>query len=569
MRSLRVVAYAVNGSDLGHLTRVLAILRWARRLARLAGYRLEAYVLTSSEGCALAFAEGFAAFKIPSKTAIRQADIPKRDYLRLAKQWVWHSLGLIDPDILLVDTFPGGSFGELLHALDGLRARVFIYRSMKESFAQTASVQALLPVYDCILVPLEPGCTAPHVDNALRPRVRHVGPILLRTREELHPCTEARIRLGIPPGKLAVWLSAGGGGDATADSTLNALIDALTPDPALHLVVGAGPLYRSTPRRGPNLTWLQGFHAMQDFTGLDCALAAAGYNSFHELLHAGVPTAFFAQEKIADEQSRRIAAAVQEGAALALAMDATGRPVAASLADALAKFKDPHWRALLRQRAGTFVPVNCAREAAYEMLATLLPETVLADAVELGTPALFQTMAHAGVDFSDVEKALALFASVRGVEPSECAALLTRLLASDAAPPLSVLRLFPVMAHSLAHNTPEDLEELVEACLQAIAMLMRFGSERAAAALLELARPDCPMRATIYTQALSAFLDALSATGDSLWRGMSILAKCQGAVDGARSVLTALRAARHEILMEAQEKGLTALRPHSGGRSAL
>ena len=111
MRRLTTVAYAVNGSGLGHLTRVVAILRWMRRLARLSGVQLEAYILTSSEAPGLALEESFVTFKIPSKTAVRKAGLPKDDYLRLARQWVWHSLGLVKPDLLLVDTFPGQSIG--------------------------------------------------------------------------------------------------------------------------------------------------------------------------------------------------------------------------------------------------------------------------------------------------------------------------------------------------------------------------------------------------------------------------------------------------------------------------
>ncbi|HYO91006.1 MAG TPA: hypothetical protein VEQ40_05190, partial [Pyrinomonadaceae bacterium] len=80
-RRITTVAYAVNGSGLGHLTRVLAILRWMKRLAQLSGVRLDAYVLTSSEAPGLALEEGFVSFKIPSKTAVREAGLPKEDYL--------------------------------------------------------------------------------------------------------------------------------------------------------------------------------------------------------------------------------------------------------------------------------------------------------------------------------------------------------------------------------------------------------------------------------------------------------------------------------------------------------
>lgn len=61
-------------------------------------------------------------------------------------------------------------------------------------------------------MPVEPGRAVQHVDEALRTRVHHVGPILLRSREALHLRAEARRRLGVLEGKLAVWLSAGGDG---------------------------------------------------------------------------------------------------------------------------------------------------------------------------------------------------------------------------------------------------------------------------------------------------------------------------------------------------------------------
>lgn len=204
LRRLTTVAYAVNGSGLGHLTRVLAILRWMKRLALLSGVSLEAYVLTSSEAPGLAHEEGFAAFKIPSKTAIRKAGLPKDDYLRLARQWVWHSLGLIKPDLLLVDTFPGGSFGELINALDIPGARVFINRAVKEEFARAAGVEKLLSLYDRILIPVEPAAPQRAFDTAIAAKTRRVGPIMLRSCEELRPRAEARRRLGIPEDKLGV-----------------------------------------------------------------------------------------------------------------------------------------------------------------------------------------------------------------------------------------------------------------------------------------------------------------------------------------------------------------------------
>ena len=70
--ALRVVCYAVNGTGVGHITRLLAIARWLRRYAAALDQKLEVWFLTSSEADGLAFAEGFAAFKIPSKTIVAE-----------------------------------------------------------------------------------------------------------------------------------------------------------------------------------------------------------------------------------------------------------------------------------------------------------------------------------------------------------------------------------------------------------------------------------------------------------------------------------------------------------------
>src|SRR5262245_46986691 len=105
----------------------------------------------------------------------------------------------------------------------------------------------MLPLYDAILVPDE----AHHagglpVPAAARARVCATGPVMVRERVEVLDRAEARTALGIAEDRLAVYLTAGGGGDGGAEQTLvagaRALLDA---GPDIHVVVGAGPLYRS------------------------------------------------------------------------------------------------------------------------------------------------------------------------------------------------------------------------------------------------------------------------------------------------------------------------------------
>lgn len=547
MKKLTVVAYAVNGSGLGHLTRVLAILRWVRRLARLAGMAPELFVLTSSEAAGLALEEGVAAFKIPSKTAIREAGLPKEETLRLARQWVWHSLNLLRPGLFLVDTFPGGSFGELFHALDGPGARVFVYRAMKDAFARQEVIQALLPLYDRILMPQEPGEPARATEPAWAPKARAVGPIMLRERDELRPREEARRRLGVPEHKRAVWLSAGGGGDPSAEDWLKAAVSVFSQEPDLHTIIGAGPLYRGAPLRGPNLTWLTSPLAMEDFLGLDMAFSAAGYNSYHELLHAGVPAAFYGQEKIADEQSRRAESAARAGAALFLPSGPEGLPSLESLRGALAVLRDPSRAALLAEAARAFVPRNCAREAAAEALATVLPRAALDVALELGTSSLFLGLSRRGLPIEAAEEALSCFVT-DALSHDDRRELIEGLLQALPDPAAASLRWFVAFCKKLpAPRDEEQAEHLLGAGLSVVQALSRFEDDRGVTSFLRLLPNERGLRAEELADLLCPFLAALSHQGESLYRGLSVLGRHLGPPGQEAPLRSALPAATAEL----------------------
>ncbi len=547
-RRLTVVAYAVNGSGLGHLTRVLAILRWIKRLGWLAGVRPEIYVLTSSESSGLAMEEGIAAFKIPSKTAIQHAQIPKENYLRLARQWVWHSLGLLRPDLLLVDTFPGGSFGELLHALDGPGSRVFIHRAVKAEFAAQETMQALLPLYNRILIPAEPGVTTQALTPELQARACQLGPIMLRSREELHARAEARCRLGVPEDKLAVWLSAGGGGDPKAARTLEVLIETLRPNPALHLVIGAGPLYRGAPVRGANITWITGHQAAMDYLGLDLAFSAAGFNSFYELLHAGVPTAFYAQEKIADEQSRRVATAQQATCALAVTCDAEGIPLPHAIQHALQWLQDATRREALATAARQFVPNNFARQAAFESLVTCVPKTALEEAMELGTPELFLALEKHGVGLDTVLPILHETGLRSWLDGSEQHDLLQRLFQTNGFPAETTGRLFRGFVRlAVPPQNAYEAEVLADAAIDVVKGFGPFMDERGALAFLRLLSPDRTTTPEQLAQSLGRYLTALSNQHESLWSGMALLSQQQSNNGNERNLPAALLAATAEL----------------------
>jgi predicted glycosyltransferase len=528
-RKLRIVNYAVNGSGVGHLTRLVAINRWLRRYAAFLDVRLETYFLTSSEADGLLFQEGFASFKLPSKTAIKDAGLAKPAYLALAKQWVWHSLGLLRPDLFVVDTFPRGSFGELLSALDLCKQTAFIYRPLKAEIATRPDFQAMLPLYDAILVPDHADQAASVVPARARERLTHVGPVMVRERVEAAPRDEVRRRLGIPADRLAVYLTAGGGGDPGTQDQLAAAIEALSDDPSLHLVIGAGPLYRGRRVYGERIVWLTGERAAELAAGFDLALGACGYNTFFELMHLGVPTLFRAQPKVADEQDRRAQRAVEAGAGVLLPLDAGPDALRA----AVDTMRDPDVRAAMSEAARRLVPANHARDAAAELLRLCLPS----HEVDAAEEALGDDLLGAASELElDLEPFLSLMAALdpsqawrlntdAAGQAAELATELLRFVARLGVPYPAALRVIDPLLRKLPRAS---LAERALAARRVLQALTPFEDWAGAAMLVNAFRREKELAVTAFADALARFLDDLRRRELDLYGGLAELARAQG-----------------------------------------
>jgi len=220
--------------------------------------------------------------------------------------------------------------------------RAFVARAVRRDFAAQATYDALLPLFH----------------EQVYPDERGTGPILLRDRSELPSRADARAALGVPEGRASVYLTLGGGGEQSAGATLPRLVQAFRAA-NLHVVVGAGPLYEGPELRGDGITWLTRYVSAELLPGLDVAVAAAGYNTFHELMFAGVPTVFLPVDRITDDQHARADRAVEAGAGWRV-------PSVDHALDAVLALLDRREEASAAARA--LVPHNGARTAARQIL---------------------------------------------------------------------------------------------------------------------------------------------------------------------------------------------------------
>lgn len=404
---LSFVSYAVNGSGLGHLVRQIAIQRWVRRYATFCGTRTAHWFLTTSEADTLLHAEGFAGFKLPSKSVVEESGIGKLGYITLAKQWVWNSLASIRPDVLVVDTFPNGSFHELVAALDTVQKKALVLRPVKEEFARRGAYAAMVGLYDKVIVPSF-AHEAPGLAELMQvppSRLAFTGPIFRVEAFDLLPRAEARARLGVAEGARALLVSGGGGGDPGVERLFDEVEAAVAGRADVHVIYAAGALFRGRPRRGTGRTWLTGNDLAEQLAGIDVAVCAAGFNTFHELAFAGVPTVFVPQDKVADDQGARAALLAQQGAArLAAVGDGSIGAAVGVLLD------DDTLRRATSMAARGFCPQNHARAAALEVLALVMPKSLLRQARGVVDDTLLALCAARGISLGavvDVAVALA------------------------------------------------------------------------------------------------------------------------------------------------------------------
>jgi UDP:flavonoid glycosyltransferase YjiC (YdhE family) len=357
MRRPRVLFYAINGLGLGHVTRLLAI---GRKL-RVRIPEAEIVYFTSSEAEDVIFREGFAAFKVPSKTLRNEARIRPATFARMLHTVTLNLLAAFHPHVLVVDTFPAGTLQELLPVLRWDSRKVFVFRVQRPEAARSPLLQGALALYDLVIVPHAAG----EVDVPTPEGMHTVwtGPILIRDSAETRTRADARAALGLPGDDPVMYVTFGGGGDAAMDSALATTVDALRDAPC-HLAVACAPLYRGRVGTGPprsvsRTTIVQHYPMAEMMPAFDAAISAAGYNSTMELLHHGVPTALVPFPRQVDDQEARAVEMEECGAALRLAEIS-----AEAITGAATRLMDAPTARALRERAQLRVPDSGADRAA-------------------------------------------------------------------------------------------------------------------------------------------------------------------------------------------------------------
>lgn len=309
---VRILFYAINGSGLGHLSRLLAIARSLRDLSSALGTACDIRFVTTSEGSGAVW--DFPVYKVPSNTVAVSCGLAQNEFVASCRLMVINLIASLRPDMLVTDTVPQGAFGEMSLLAGHVKSMVYIDRHKDPSHSNSPVHLNHLSLYDQVLVPDSADQAARYpLPAGLEERRHFVGYVHgYRADQALSP-QAVRDYFGVLGHQQLIFVTAGGGGDPAARRSLQHLVQSLACDPKHFVLVGYGPLYQGEYLYRSNVVPFTEMNVSRYFAGVDLAIAAAGYNSYHELLAAQVPTIFFAQPKGMDRQDERVAFGLAQG----------------------------------------------------------------------------------------------------------------------------------------------------------------------------------------------------------------------------------------------------------------
>jgi predicted glycosyltransferase len=348
-RPLRVLFLASDGASVGHVTRALAVARTLVREARAWGWQVKPLLASTTEADRLVAWAQVPSVRLPAPRLAQRAGWSEGDRRRLAERVLEAVVDSFGPDVLVADTFPSGPQLEAATVLEAVPRRVLVRRAVRPECSGAPEARAGIACYHRVLVPDDPDREE---EQRTEPPFVRVPPITLLDPGSMLDAGPARRDLGLPDAPLAL-VSCGGGADEAGREILERVASAVLHHGRYRPVIASG-IVGPLPARGgggggaaaeapaaqaslPGSLAIAPVPLQAYLKAFDVAIAAAGYNTAHELALAGVPALLFAQPRTYDDQEAR--ALRFERAGLAVVLRATDDASVAAGLDRLARLQ--------------------------------------------------------------------------------------------------------------------------------------------------------------------------------------------------------------------------------------
>lgn len=312
MNTFSTIFYAINGTGLGHISRLLNIAREVSTLSDSLSIKAEVSFITTSEGSQIA--NEYPVFKLPSMQIQKQYASDLKKATADSQYFVANLFGSFRPDAVVLDTKAEGAYGEFPLFKAYCDKRIFVNRRTDNSVNDRSIRKESLDHYHLTLTPDDQSEKDKYPEDIVgKDDHKFTGVIHGFRPEKTLSRGEVRKLFEVNDDQKLIYVSAGGGGDKKAELQIDAILNSLSERNDIKFLVGYGVLYRGRQKYGANIIPYSGGEVREFFNGLDCAICAAGYNTYQELLAANIPSLFYYQPKGMDRQDSRVLEGEQLG----------------------------------------------------------------------------------------------------------------------------------------------------------------------------------------------------------------------------------------------------------------
>ncbi|MGI9487313.1 MAG: glycosyltransferase [Geminicoccaceae bacterium] len=293
----RAMFITINGVGMGHLTRMLAI---AKRCPK----PIEPVFVTMSQALKVLREQGYLSEFIPSRQYL---DCDINHWNAFLRDELNEMISFYDPAVVVFDG--NVPYQGLIDAIQANPDPWFIWSRRGMWRSDNTDIVGREKHFDAVLEPGDLAAVDDHgITTRYRNRTHHVRPIRLLDTCEMLSRDDARSELGLDTVRPAILIQLGAGNNFDYRSIHNTALAHIKKRHDAQIAVGEWLISDQPIDLPETVVRMPGYPFARYFKAFDLAISAVGYNSFHELLFAGVPTILVPNEAM--EQDNQLSRAL-------------------------------------------------------------------------------------------------------------------------------------------------------------------------------------------------------------------------------------------------------------------
>jgi hypothetical protein len=279
-----IVLFPTNGVGFGHFTRLLAV---AKKIQKY-NPRAEIVFFTTMPTLHILADYGFPSYHVSGR--YRYKDMDPNVWNSICEEMLNMVFSLHRPKAFVFDgAFPYRGMLNAIRGQEDTMLKVWLRRGSIRPGSRNIPVDSVKNFHAVVRPGDSVGLDSEdELDHGVA--LVRCNPILLVDSDEMENRGTLRKRMGIPSEAILCYVQLGAGKINDIDSEISMVLEALSKHTQVYAVVGESMLGQRVASEFDRVRILRDYPNSRYFKDFDFAVMAGGYNSFHEVIQASLPT---------------------------------------------------------------------------------------------------------------------------------------------------------------------------------------------------------------------------------------------------------------------------------------